>query len=146
MGERLHTIEMSIPVPIGASAEMREQLFHEAEAGIDQLARYIENRRDQKSQRSQPAQSQGAAPSTKPPVSTPAPAQKVATPTPARETMQAQAQTTSPSTESKEVVVPPTRPNISASLPNTSGLSGDASASVKLQQFIRIIKEKYGLN
>ena len=39
VGERTHTIEMGIPVPIGASAETRERLFRQAEAGIDQIAR-----------------------------------------------------------------------------------------------------------
>src|ERR1700736_3757935 len=43
-GGRTHTIEMEIPVPVGASAEQREQLIREAEAGIEQLYRQIEKR------------------------------------------------------------------------------------------------------
>ena len=43
-GGRAHTIEMEIPVPVGASAEQREQLIREAEAGIEQLYRQIEKR------------------------------------------------------------------------------------------------------
>ena len=43
-GGRTHTIEMGIPMPLGASAETREQLIREAEAGMDQLSRHVENR------------------------------------------------------------------------------------------------------
>ena len=48
---RIHTIEMGVPVPVGASAEMREQLIREAEIGMDQLTRRVENRVAQISQR-----------------------------------------------------------------------------------------------
>src|SRR5436190_7232340 len=50
-GGRTHTIEMGIPVPLGASAEMREQLIREAEIGMDQLSRRVENRVSQVLQR-----------------------------------------------------------------------------------------------
>src|ERR1700739_3708306 len=43
-GGRTHSIEMGIPVPVGASAEMREQLIREAESGMEQLTRHVENR------------------------------------------------------------------------------------------------------
>ena len=48
---RTHTIEMGVPVPVGASAELREQLIREAEIGMDQLTRRVENRVAQISQR-----------------------------------------------------------------------------------------------
>src|SRR5260370_4608331 len=51
-GGRSHTIEMQIPVPVGASAEQREQLIREAEAGIEQLYRQIERRGSQRNQQS----------------------------------------------------------------------------------------------
>ena len=44
VGDRTHTIEMGIPVPIGASEEQRERLLREAEAGIEQLAHRVEYR------------------------------------------------------------------------------------------------------
>ena len=44
VGEHMHTIEMSIPIPIGASAEVRERLLREAEAGMHQLANHVEGR------------------------------------------------------------------------------------------------------
>src|SRR5260370_40420522 len=50
-GGRTHTIEMGIPMPLGASAETREQLIREAEAGMDQLSRHVENRVTQLLQR-----------------------------------------------------------------------------------------------
>ena len=54
-GGRAHTIEMEIPVPVGASAEQREQLIREAEAGIEQLYRQIEKRGAGRNQQSSEA-------------------------------------------------------------------------------------------
>src|SRR5438270_1715992 len=97
VGERTHTIEMGIPVPIGASAETRERLFREAEAGIDQLASHVESRVAQVQQRHIPTPSaQSISPSSpKSPVSAPTSASvskpssslasPVSTPTPTRE-------------------------------------------------------------
>src|SRR5512142_851244 len=51
-GGRTHTIEMGVPVPVGASAELREQLIREAEIGMEQLARRVEHRAAQIAQRS----------------------------------------------------------------------------------------------
>src|SRR5437867_3539695 len=51
-GGRTHTMEMGIPVPLGASAEMREQLIREAEMGMEQLSRRVESRVAQILQRS----------------------------------------------------------------------------------------------
>ncbi|MGZ3611859.1 MAG: hypothetical protein ACXVBU_17550, partial [Ktedonobacteraceae bacterium] len=48
---RTHTIEMGVPVPIGASAELREQLIREAEIGMEQLTRRVEYRAAQIAQR-----------------------------------------------------------------------------------------------
>jgi len=41
---RQHTLEMRIPVPIGANAETRERLFREAEEGLQQLVAHVEQR------------------------------------------------------------------------------------------------------
>ncbi len=43
-GGRTHMIEMEVPVPVGASAELREQLIREAEANMEQLYRRVEAR------------------------------------------------------------------------------------------------------
>jgi hypothetical protein len=43
-GNRSYTVEMGIPVPLGASVEQREQLLREAEAGMNQLTQSVERR------------------------------------------------------------------------------------------------------
>jgi hypothetical protein len=153
VGERTHTIEMGIPVPIGASAETRERLFREAEAGIDQLARHIESRVAQVQQRhipAPPAQSIAPSPSPKSPSSTPASApvnkpspSPVSTPAPTREAALPIAQSGSPSPEiSERKDVSPTRQSVGASMP---GMAGETSESLKLPQFIQVIKDSLGL-
>ncbi len=166
VGERTHTIEMGIPVPIGASAETRERLFREAEAGIDQLASHIESRVAQVQQRHMPMSSaQNISPSSSPkspvsattsasvskpsssPASPPAPP-----PAPTREAALSVPQAGSPQrspspevSERKDVPVPPTRQSIGASMPTTPGIPADTSESLKLPQFIQVIKDSLGL-
>ena len=41
---RSYTIEMNVPMPVGASEERREQLLREADAGMNQVAGHVENR------------------------------------------------------------------------------------------------------
>jgi len=166
VGERTHTIEMGIPVPIGANAETRERLFREAEAGIDQLASHIESRVAQVQQRQMPMSSaQNISPSSSPkspvsaptsasvskpssspaapPAPPPAPTREAALPVP-----QAGPPQRSPSpevSERKDVPVPPTRQSIGASMPTTPGIPADTSESLKLPQFIQVIKDSLGL-
>ena len=165
VGERTHTIEMGIPVPIGASAETRERLFREAEAGIDQLASHVESRVAQVQQRHMPLPSaQNISPSSSPkspapaPASAPAskpsssPASPVSTPASTREAAlpvsqagSTQRPPTAEVSERKDVTVPPTRQSIGASMPTTPGITGDTSESLKLPQFIQVIKDSLGL-
>src|SRR5947207_3640947 len=56
--DQTHTIEMSIPVPLGASTERREELFREAEAGMNQLISRFGHRLPQTSQRVQDLQAE----------------------------------------------------------------------------------------
>lgn len=44
VGAREYTLEMGIPMPIGASEDEREQLLREADAGMNQLAGFVENK------------------------------------------------------------------------------------------------------
>ncbi len=162
VGERTHTIEMGIPVPIGASAETRERLFREAEAGIDQLASHVESRVAQAQKRNMPMSSaQNISPSSSPksPVSTPTSASvskpsssPASPPAPTREAALSVPQAGSPQrspspevSERKDVPVPPTRQSIGASMPSTPGIPGDTSESLKLPQFIQVIKDSLGL-
>ena len=64
VGEHTHTIEMSVPIPIGASAEVRERLLREAEAGMHQLANTVEGRAAQLQQSNIPSTN----PAPKPPL------------------------------------------------------------------------------
>lgn len=56
VGARSYTIEMGLPMPIGASEAEREQLLREADAGMTQLTGYVENRVAYMLQRAQPTQ------------------------------------------------------------------------------------------
>lgn len=44
VGERTYTVEMGVPMPVGASAEQREKLLREAEMGMGQLTQVVEKR------------------------------------------------------------------------------------------------------
>ncbi len=174
VGDRIHTIEMSVPVPIGASAEMRERLFREAEAGLEQLANRVENRADQVAQnaqvttRNQPGKVVAPTPKTTVPPATASPStsqstpqtiQRPATPpspppapiqlhepAPTASTMPPTRETVQPPTlNDKDLAVPATRHYIGASMPSAPGTSGDVSGSMKLPQFIQYIKESMGL-
>src|SRR5579885_1368056 len=86
-GERTYTIDIGIPVPPGADAATREQLLREADAGLDQLADYVERRVMQVAQQSGQGQRPSAVPRptapaipTPPPVAAPAPLSLPASP------------------------------------------------------------------
>lgn len=160
VGERTHTIEMDIPIPIGASAAMREQLLNEAESSMEELASRIENREPRKVTRSQPTQADRV-PSAKAPTSSGQSADNKATanaaasaPTPTPLQLGAAAQPPAQPRGSiptvvpisKETAVPPTRPNIGASMPSSPGMSVDTSGSLKLPQFIQFIKDTLDLS
>ena len=59
---RTRTIEIGIPMPIGADEEEREQLLREADEGMNQLTGHVENRIAQMLQRVQPTQGNIPAP------------------------------------------------------------------------------------
>jgi hypothetical protein len=75
-GGRTHTIEMSVPLPVGASDETREQLLREAEKGLSHLISHVETRIPQLLQHTQAhpvhAEPASPAPASKPLVSRPA--------------------------------------------------------------------------
>ncbi len=164
-GGRAHTIEMEIPVPVGASAEQREQLIREAEAGIEQLYRQIEKRgsarNQQSSEASRPQENAGRnrtgypAPGDARPATSAAPTrpesalpQQAAAQTSARDTSQAislqgkrdAAETTSPPSTSI-----PVRSSIGTEMPVTPNLSSTATGNIKISEFIQIIRNNWGL-
>jgi hypothetical protein len=138
---------MGIPVPLGASAEVRAQLIREAAAGMDQLASHVENRVNQMLQRNVRPQSTTST-TTATPMAAPAsrPAGKPPTAlhaAPSRDV--ASEETQKLPAQGKEVVVPPTRTSVGASMPVAPKLQGDANGNLKLTQFLQIIRETMGL-
>lgn len=149
-GGRTHTIEMGIPMPLGASAETREQLIREAEAGMDQLSRHVENRVTQMQQRT--AQPQGRPipqgissplqPSTSAPSRPPTPnIGTVGTPS-SSSAVPVRDGGMQPASSS-----PAARPNtnVGASMPLAPNVPGEAGGNIKLSQFMHYIREAWGL-
>jgi hypothetical protein len=154
-GGRTHTIEMGIPVPLGASAEMREQLIREAEMGMEQLSRRVENRVAQMLQRNtrppEPVRTQE--PTTmrsnqaslqdggnRSPAGTPPPVgTRSTTPAPVREVPQPL------SLHEKEPSKMPVRQSGPVSMPVTPGVQSEANSNMKLSQFMQAIRDAWGL-
>ncbi len=153
-GGRTHTIEMGIPVPLGASAEVREQLIREAEMGMEQLSRHVESRVSQVLQRSSrpPETARAQESSTMRPTQPPLQARATGTPAPAA----TQPASQEPAREGpqplplheKPSVAAPARQSqsIAASMPVTPGVQADANSNMKLSQFLQAIRETLGLS
>jgi hypothetical protein len=150
-----HTISMEIPVPVGASAELREQLIREAEAGIEQMYRQIEKRGAGRSQPPPEASRQqvpgqtatrpatSAAPTRQPGES--APPQQVATQASPRDT--SQIISLQGKREAAEATAPaPTRSSIGSEMPSTHNLDDHTSGAIKLREFIQIIRERWNIS
>ena len=169
IGGRAHTIEMEIPVPLGASAEQREQLMREAEASIEQLYRQLEkrgsgragqpaeaNRSQEAANRNrtgyspapQPAQVEvrptaSDAPTRQP--SQPAPPPQVATQAPTRDT--SQVISLQGKREAAETTAPSSsRASIGSEMPSTHNLNDSTSGAIKLSEFIRIIRDRWSIS
>ncbi|MGH2493254.1 MAG: hypothetical protein ACRDIV_00955 [Ktedonobacteraceae bacterium] len=166
IGGRPHTIEMEIPVPVGASAEQREQLMREAEASIEQLYRQIEKRGSQRTQQSAevsrsqetagrgrpdytPAPTSQAAPVDARPATAArqpaqsAPPQQVAAQTPAREASQVISLQGKAQGADAPVAA---RPTIGSEMPSTHNLNDPTSGTIKLSEFIRIIRDRWSIS
>jgi hypothetical protein len=146
---QMHTMEMNVPVPLGASMEQREELFREAEAGMNQLANRFGQRLSQTPQRVQDTQVEAwSAPLQK---SVPSqqsrnkpaslPAFQIASRPP-----DGQRRELAPlRNQEQEPVVLPTRPNVGASMPMTLGPNLDSSGNLPLPEFIQYIHENLNL-
>jgi hypothetical protein len=137
-GGRTHTIEMGIPVPVGASAEVREQLIREAEMGMEQLSRRVESRVSQTLQRSSRPPETARTQESSTTRQTQAPQQGSAAGMPAG---------TQPA-----IPAPPQQPaaapvrqsqSVAANMPVTPGIQGD---NMKLSQFLQVIRETWELS
>jgi hypothetical protein len=154
-GGRTHTIEMGIPVPLGASAETREQLIREAEIGMEQLTRRVEGRVSQILQRNarppeaarvqepaiiRPGQASQQEPGSRMITGSPsATGTRSTTPAPGREGPQPL------SLPEKQPATMNVRQSGPVSMPVTPGMQGDAGSNMKLSQFMQAIRDAWGL-
>lgn len=169
---RPRTVEIGVPMPIGADEEAREQLLREADAGMNQVMGHVENRIAQLLQRVQPTQGNipaptpTAKPSVNPPprpLARPASAPQVsqqnapvtnnggqratpatATQPPAREVRETRAEPLPASPVDEEGVAPQSTSR------GTTGVSmqttGEVSGNLSIPQFIRVVKDRFDLN
>ncbi|HZU02671.1 MAG TPA: hypothetical protein VFA10_23585 [Ktedonobacteraceae bacterium] len=156
---RTYTLEMSVPMPIGANAELREQLLTEADAGMNQLASHVEHRAAQILQQVQPSQeaipvptpiAQPAVTSQRPIKPTPTPATTSLPQTVAQEVAQPVAsipsvRETPPEPVAKEVSVPVTRTTVGASMPAAT-MMGATGGNLTIPEFVKLIRESMGLD
>jgi hypothetical protein len=155
-GGRRHTLEMGIPMPLGASDQERERLLNEAEQGMDQLISRIEKR---VSRAIPPSSAPGNVPGSLR-VNTPAPqgapaGGRPATPpqrpasAPAPQTSTQPTQPTPKVRESaapvEEAQVPVPRQHSGVSLPSVPKVTGDLGGDMSLPDFIHYIKETWGI-
>ena len=152
---RTHTIEMGVPVPVGASTELREQLIREAEIGMEQLTRRVEYRAAQIAQRNMrpPEPQRTQAPAATRPNRTPPQEENARSsttgptavgprsnaPTPVREVPQPL------SLHEKQSAPAPARQSGTVSMPVTPNLQSEANSNMKLSQFMQAIRESWGL-
>jgi hypothetical protein len=154
-GGRTHTIEMGIPVPLGASAETREQLIREAEMGMEQLTRRVESRVSQILQRNarppetaqvqepaiiRPGQASQQEPGGRNVTGSPSVTGTRSTaPAPGREGPQPLP------LHEKQPATMPVRQSGPVSMPLTPGVQGDVGSNMKLSQFMQAIRDAWGL-
>ncbi len=168
---RSHTLEMSIPIPIGADAGTREQLIREAEAGMNQLGQHMGKQsglsvegaspsatppRPQQAQISASPVSSARTPTdtqipeqsgvfqSQPPQRSTAPAARSASIPAPQTAVQSSTQVRPTPPSVREAEVPPTRPNIGASMPMSMG-PGLTSVNLTIPEFIRYIDENLHL-
>jgi hypothetical protein len=139
-GGRTHTIEMGIPIPVGASAEVREQLIREAEMGMEQLSRRVESRVSQMLQRSSRPPETVRTQESSTTRQAQAPQQGNAAGTPAT----AGTQPASPAPPQQPAAAPVRQgQSVAANMPVTPGIQGD---NMKLSQFLQLIRETWELS
>lgn len=155
-----HTLEMSIPVPVGASQETREQLIREAEEGMQQLTAHIATREPLIAQRAHSNQPVSRTAPQPVPRTKPTPTPQVITPrTNTNIPMNRPASQGAPPTSTQSAPEPmPTqhehggrvheRANERLRQPGSAGMtlpSGE-NGSMSLPQFIQYIKEHMDLS
>jgi hypothetical protein len=148
VGGHSHTLEVEIPIPVGADDETRVELLREAEVGMRQLADQVRRGFSQSVQREQTAQASGSMPTSIPkpatrPASIPAP-QTPTQPLPSSASRVSETGSERSAPAKREVVVPPTRPSVGASMP-AAPLSSNVGGTLAIGDFVKIVKEELGL-
>lgn len=142
---RTRTVEMSIPVPLGASQDQREQLLREAEAGMLQLSGHVEKIATQMMQRGQASTvastsgQNGRSPAPVPPSPRPASAPALQTtdhPAPAHAGEEQQGAVS----QRNDTLV---RQPVGASMPFSTN---DVPNNLTIPQFVKIVGETLGLD
>jgi hypothetical protein len=148
---RSHTVEMGLPMPIGASSEEREALLREADAGMRQVVEHVEKQVARMLQRPQsaPSGAHGAIPTPAPTPTSPPKAPASTRPAAANNPpVVLPAVTPAPQTtqQPKEVIVPPNRPSVGATMPSTPSTPGNSSSNMTVPEFVSYIKENFGFD
>jgi hypothetical protein len=139
---RSHTIEMSVPLPVGASDETREQLLHEAEKGLSHFISHVETHIPQILQHAQAHSTPAApAPASKPlaprPVNKPA---SIPAPPTSNQSLPASPQVPEPAREEEHRELAQRANGVS--MPS---LPGGGNGNLSIPEFIQAIKG-LGLN
>lgn len=163
VGERTYTVEMGVPMPVGASAEQREKLLREAEMGMGQLTQVVEKRVAQMLRQSPAAQvpsstvvtgsgTTAKAASTLPPRSTQRPVptssvQPAATPSPP--TIETPAHVINPrrrgETEEHRIAAPRATTGNTTTMPIIPRPSVGSEVNIPLRDFLAAIRENLNL-
>ncbi|HLG64215.1 MAG TPA: hypothetical protein VKY19_19880 [Ktedonosporobacter sp.] len=154
---RTFNVEVSVPIPLGASAERREQLLQEADMNISQLVQHVERYVPQAIQRALATNNAAPAQAAKPPVpsrpinqAAPVPAPPAMTQpsqpartasSPAREVQEQPARMASQNSEAPSVA----RSDEAMGIELPPDLAGDGSGNLLLPQFIQYIRANLGL-
>ena len=148
------TVEMGIPVPLGASAETRERLIREAEEGMEQLSNHIEGRIGQMVQRIQQAPTAKQPATTPRPVNAPTPkpsppAQSTPAPQPTQPVQSTQPiqlvpnrETVPAASQEKEIHIKPPGAIIPAQSMAAMHATGDMAGDLPLPQFIQLFASR----
>jgi hypothetical protein len=145
---RIRTIEMNVPVPLGATQEERELLFSEAEAGMKQLSSRVEQIANQAMKQvpaaSTSAMQNGRAAAPSSPATRPA---SVSAPQTTEQPTQPIARAREPFPEPAPAVQrsePLARQPVGASMP--LGAGGDVPNNLTIPQFMKMLNENLGLD
>ncbi len=150
--ERLHVMQVEVPVPVGASPETRARLIQEAVEGLDQLTARVEQRVAQllgtSSAESDPAPTGSKSAAERSATAEALPAGHLAGYPAARSISRPAARPVSPSASTvagAEPAAPPRR-RVGPSMPSTPGVFGNINSDLTLPQFLQILRDNFNLD